>query len=124
MFQVLFALQNVPVSTPELSGLTLSSIGIEETRTRFDLEVHLSETTEGLKGVFVYNTDLFDRATIERMAGHYQMMLEGIAVNPNQRLSELPLLTEAERHQLLVSGTIPPPSIPGTNASMNCLRNR
>ena len=70
--------------------------------TRFDLEVELSETAEGLKCTFVYNTDLFDAATIERMAGHYQMMLEGIAANPDQRLSELPLLTEAEQHQLLV----------------------
>ena len=102
IFQVMFALQNAPVSTPELSGLTLSRMGIEDTITRFDLEVELSETAEGLKCTFVYNTDLFDRATIERMAGHYRMMLEGVAANPDQRLSELPLLTEAERHQLLV----------------------
>ena len=70
--------------------------------TRFDLEVYLWETAEGLRGPFVYNTDLFDAATIERMAGHYQRMLEGIVANPDQRLSELPLLTEAERHKLLV----------------------
>ncbi|MGC2062824.1 MAG: condensation domain-containing protein, partial [Thermodesulfovibrionales bacterium] len=102
LFQVMFALQNTPVSTLELSYLTASRIWVEDTRTRFDLEVHLRETEEGLSGIFVCNTDLFDRATIERMAGHYQMMLEGIAANPDQRLSELPLLTEAERHQLLV----------------------
>ena len=102
VFQVMFALQNTPACAPELSGLTLSRMGIEETRTRFDLEVHLRETTEGLRGVFVYNTDLFDRATIERMAGHYQRIMEGIAANPDQRLSELPLLSEAERYKLLV----------------------
>ena len=102
IFQVMFALQNVPVSTLELPSLTLSRMGIEDRMTRFDLEVALSETMEGLKCAFAYNTDLFDRATIERMAGHYQMMLGGIAANPDLRLSELPLLTETERHKMLV----------------------
>jgi amino acid adenylation domain-containing protein/FkbM family methyltransferase len=102
IFQLMFTLQNVPLSTLELPALTVDRLWIEDTRTRFDLEVDLSETTEGLKCTFVYNTDLFDSATVERMAGHYQMILEGIAANPDLRLSELPLLTEAERHKLLV----------------------
>jgi amino acid adenylation domain-containing protein len=102
IFQVMFILQNVPISTLELPALTVNRIWVEDTMTKFDLEVHLRETAEGLKCSFVYNTDLFDRATIERMAGHYQIMLEEIAANPDQRLSELPLLTEAERHQLIV----------------------
>jgi aspartate racemase len=101
LFQVMFALQNASTFAPQLSGLMVIPMEIENTRTRFDLEVHLSETSEGLKGAFVCNTDLFDAATIERMAGHYQRMLEGIAANPDQRLSELPLLTEAEQHKLL-----------------------
>ncbi|HAM51733.1 MAG TPA: non-ribosomal peptide synthetase [Nitrospiraceae bacterium] len=102
LFQVLFALQNVPLSRLELSGLTLSRMVIENTKTRFDLEVHFSETEEGLKGEFIYSTDLFDSSTVERMAGHYQKIVEGIVVNADQRLSELPLLTETERHRLLV----------------------
>jgi amino acid adenylation domain-containing protein len=102
LFQVMFALQNAPVSNLELPGLTLSHMGIETTRTRFDLEVHLWEAEEGLRAAFVYNTDLFDPDTIKRMAGHYQRILEGIVDNPDRRLSELPLLTEAERHKLLV----------------------
>ena len=101
LFQVMFAMQNVPIATLELSSLTPDPLETERTMTRFDLEVHLQETREGIKGKFVYNIDLFDVATIERMIGHYRTMLEGIAENPDQRLSELPLLTEAERHQLL-----------------------
>ena len=101
IFQVMFTLQNVP-STLELPALKVNRIWIEDSRTKFDLEVDLSETMEGLKCTFAYNTDLFDRSTIERMGGHYQMILEGIAANPDQRLSELPLLTEAERYKLLV----------------------
>ncbi len=48
------------------------------------------------------NTDLFDPDTIWRMIGHYQRLLEGIVSNPQQRLSELPILTDRERHQILV----------------------
>ena len=102
LFQVMFALQNVPYSTTDMEGLIMKTAELENTRTPFDLQVHLWETEEGLKGAFVYNTDLFYRATIERMAGHYQRILEGIVVDPEQRLSELPFLTEAERHQMLV----------------------
>jgi len=102
VFQVMFSLQNMPYFVPALSRLTLSKKMIEDTMMRSDLGVYLRETEEGLKGEFVYNTDLFDAATIERMAGHYQRILEGIADDPDQRLSELPLLTDSERHQLLV----------------------
>lgn len=102
LFQVMFALRNVPDTPLELSGLRLSRMEIEITKAKFDLEVHLGETEEGLKGIFVYNADLFDAATIERMAEHYRMILEGIVANPDLRLSELPLLTEADRQQMLV----------------------
>ncbi|MEQ8464528.1 non-ribosomal peptide synthetase [Coleofasciculus sp. E1-EBD-02] len=49
-----------------------------------------------------YDTSRFDQATIVRMLGHFQTLLEGIIVNPQQIISQLPLLTEAEKHQLLV----------------------
>jgi len=60
------------------------------------------EMGEVIQVCWQYNTDLFDGATIARMAGHFQTLLEGIVANPHQRLSELPLLTAAERHQLFV----------------------
>ncbi len=102
LFQVLFTLQNVTDLNLELSGLSVSRMEVESKRTRFDLEVHLQEGAEGLKGTFIYNTNLFEAATIERMAGHYEKLLEGIAADPDQKLSDLPLLTDAEKHQLLV----------------------
>ena len=67
-----------------------------------DLDVMMMEMGEVLLAGWQYNTDLFDKATIARMAGHYQTLLEAIVANPNQRISELPLLTPADRHQLLV----------------------
>jgi amino acid adenylation domain-containing protein len=60
------------------------------------------ETLEGLRGRFEYSTDLFEAATIARMAGHLHTLLEGIVADPEQRLSRLPLLTADERHCLLV----------------------
>ncbi|MBW4497711.1 MAG: amino acid adenylation domain-containing protein [Oscillatoria princeps RMCB-10] len=68
----------------------------------FDLDVMVMEMGEVFQVGWEYNTDLFDGATISRMAGHFQNLLEGIVANPHQKLSELPLFTAAERHQLLV----------------------
>jgi non-ribosomal peptide synthetase component F len=62
----------------------------------------MAETDDGLVCFFEYSTDIFEPTTITRMLGHFQSLLEGIAANPEQRLSELPLLSTAERHQLLV----------------------
>src|SRR5947209_6370105 len=69
---------------------------------KFDLTMNLVDSEQGLIGEVEYNSDLFEATTITRMLGHFQTMLEGIVANPAQRLSDLPLLTEAERQQLLV----------------------
>jgi amino acid adenylation domain-containing protein len=102
LFQVMFALQNVPRQTLELPGLTVNRLEVDSGTAKFDLALSIVEEAEGLRAVCEYNTDLFDATTIERMMGHYQTLLEGIVANPDQRVSLLPLLTEAERHQMLV----------------------
>ncbi|MBR8835476.1 MAG: amino acid adenylation domain-containing protein [Stigonema ocellatum SAG 48.90 = DSM 106950] len=103
LFQVVFALQNVaPSEDLKLSGLKTSFMTIDNKTAKFDLFLQLSETSNGLTGWFEYNTDLFDAATISRMAGHFQTLLEGIVADPEQCLLDLPLLTERERYQLLV----------------------
>ncbi|PYV90774.1 MAG: non-ribosomal peptide synthetase, partial [Acidobacteria bacterium] len=101
LFQVAFALQNTPRPSPPFSGLKVSTIAAYR-NIRFDLEVHLTEVDDGLHGLFVYNTRLFEAQAIARMARHFRSVLEGIAENPELRLSELPMLTPEERHQLLV----------------------
>src|SRR5437667_1440089 len=101
LFQVVFALQNSPRPSPPFSGLKVSTIAAYR-NIRFDLEVHLTEVDDGLHGLFVYNTRLFEAQAIARMARHFRSVLEGIAENPELRLSELPMLTPEERHQLLV----------------------
>jgi aspartate racemase len=103
LFQVMFVLQNTPMrQSLKLPGLTLQPWNLDSEIAMFDLSLAMWETEQGLQGEWEYNTDLFDAATITRMAGHFQTLLEGIVANLEQRVSELPLLTASERHQLLV----------------------
>ncbi|HZB43822.1 MAG TPA: amino acid adenylation domain-containing protein, partial [Pyrinomonadaceae bacterium] len=102
LFQVMFALQNAPVPSVATPGLSLGPVEVETGTSMFDLSLSLEETARGLAGVFEYSTDLFDAATVERMSSHFRNLLEGVAANAGQRLSELPLLGERERRRLLV----------------------
>jgi len=100
LFQVMFSLDDALVPAVELPELSVSSYPVEIGTAKFDLGLSMENTASGLIGVWEYNTDLFDETTIARMAGHYQTLLEAIAANPKQEISELPLLTPAERQQL------------------------
>ncbi|WP_416212277.1 non-ribosomal peptide synthase/polyketide synthase [Nostoc sp. DedSLP03] len=102
LFQVMFVLQNAPMSEIELTGLTVSSLPIESSTAKFDLTLSMENTATGLFGWWEYNTDLFSRITIERMTGHFVTLLEGIVSNPTEQISQLPILTATEQHQLLV----------------------
>jgi amino acid adenylation domain-containing protein/FkbM family methyltransferase len=102
LFQVAFVLQNTPSTPRELEGLTLTPLETATGTSKFDLMLSMEEQSDGLTGSLQYSTDLFDPTTILRMLGHFRSLLEGVAADPNRRLSDLPLLTQAERHQLLV----------------------
>ncbi|MBG1270577.1 non-ribosomal peptide synthetase, partial [Nostoc sp. WHI] len=101
VFQVMFALQNAPMSEMVLPELTLSSLILENQTAKFDLSLTLESTGDGLVGSWEYNTDLFEAATISRMTGHFQTLLSGIVAHPEQPISQLPLLTASEQEQLL-----------------------
>ncbi|MGM3309125.1 condensation domain-containing protein, partial [Anabaena sp. WFMT] len=102
LFQVMFVLQNAPLSELELAGLTLSAVETELGIAKFDLTLYMEQVDSGLRAAFEYNTDLFDASTISRMAGHLQTLLTAIAANPDQQILELPLLTSTEEEQLLI----------------------
>ncbi|TBR57179.1 non-ribosomal peptide synthetase, partial [Westiellopsis prolifica IICB1] len=101
-FQVMFALQNAPTETLELTGLSVNLLPIESATAKFDITLSMQNTTDGLLGMWEYNTDLFDASTIERMIGHYVTLLEAIVNNPSEHIGQLPLLRESEKQQLLV----------------------
>ncbi len=103
LFQVMFALQNTPAATFKLSSLTFDVLEIDVKAAKFDLTFSMAEDDEQqLSGTLGYNTDLFDAASISRLAAHFQTLLESIVADPQQRISELEMLDEAERQQLLV----------------------
>jgi amino acid adenylation domain-containing protein/thioester reductase-like protein len=103
LFQVMFALQTMPVETPLPAALTIDELPLDTGAAQFDLNLALEETADGLLGLLEYSTDLFDEATISRLAAHYQTLLTAAVANPDLHLSQLPLLTPAETHQLLVT---------------------
>ncbi|MBG1265934.1 non-ribosomal peptide synthase/polyketide synthase [Nostoc sp. WHI] len=102
LFQMAFMLQNAPMSEVEMTGLTITHLSTESVNAKFDLTLAMGSTDEGLVGVWEYNTDLFDASTIARMAGHFVTLLEAIVANPQERISQLPLLTTVEQQQLLI----------------------
>jgi amino acid adenylation domain-containing protein len=102
LFQVSFAFQNTPRVPPRLSGVTVEELEVDTGIARFDLHLFMEEIDGHLKGYWDYDTNLFSGDTIERMLGHFQNLLQGIVEDPNQRISELPLLSEVEKQQLLV----------------------
>jgi len=114
LFQIVFALQNTPMEQLVLPGLVLSPVELETKTSRFALELYLWKCTDnfrnlwgkgwqrsdGLRGVVVYNTDLFDEIAIASLRHHFQTLLEGIVANPDTHLSELSLLTVEEQCEL------------------------
>lgn len=103
LFQVMFVLQNQPAEERQLEGLSMSPLKIERGNAKFDLLLSLTERPEGLSGSLEYATDLFDAATITRLRGNFQTLLEAIIKNPDEKVTSLALLTEGERHQLLIA---------------------
>ncbi|HEV7236347.1 MAG TPA: amino acid adenylation domain-containing protein, partial [Ktedonobacteraceae bacterium] len=101
-FQVMLAFEPLPSSSAPLPQWTLTTEDIQTGAAKFDLYLELEERPDGLHGRLEYRTDLFEEATIRRLIGHWQTLLEGIVAHPEQRLSALPLLAEAERQQVLV----------------------
>ena len=102
LFQVMFVLQNARSEPLELPGLKLTPVEVDSGTTHFDLTLHIADTGHELIATLAYNTDLFETASIVRMLKHFTTLLETICASPDRRLSELPLLTEPERRQLLL----------------------
>src|SRR5258708_37667108 len=84
----------------EMPGLGLEPLDLERPTAKLDLAVNLIEAAGELTGAWMFNTDLYDGTTMRRLAGQWAVLLAGAVEAPERRLSELPLLSAAERHQL------------------------
>src|SRR4029079_5165086 len=91
LFQLMFNLLNAPVEQMESGSLALSPLESPKSAALFDLQVYVQETRRGLSTVWEYATDLFDAATMERLARHFGNLLSGLVERPEAHLSELPL---------------------------------
>jgi hypothetical protein len=92
-----FTLQHIPSSSLELDGLQVERIKTESGRDITFLGLAMTQGDEDLTARLNYNSHIFEAATIRRMLGDLQSLLEGIVADPEQRISGLPLLTEAEQ---------------------------
>jgi amino acid adenylation domain-containing protein len=101
LFQVMFVLQNASLAESALPGLSLSPVQIASGAAKFDLILAIEESAEKMQCELQYDPDLFDEGSVERMAGHFQTILNGIVAEPEERLSRLPLLGETELRWLL-----------------------
>ena len=102
LFQVMFVMQNEPRTELEMSGVAVSAVGTQSGTAKFDVTMAITEAEGGLRGGIEYNTDIYEAETIERMAGHFERILESMVERPEQRVGEIEMLTEDEQHQLLV----------------------
>ncbi|NEP86223.1 MAG: amino acid adenylation domain-containing protein [Okeania sp. SIO2C2] len=101
LVQIAIALQNTKMEPWNLPGLRVSQM-LDSDFTRFDLEVQLMEVSSGLEVSCNYSRDIFESDTIDRMMKHFQVLLEAVVTHPEQRVLQLPLMTEVELDQILV----------------------
>ena len=102
LFQVLFTLQNAPWPKVRLADLTISHVPLDNQTAKVDLWMSMRETETGLQTEVEYNVALFEAATIERMMGHLETLLESIAADADRPIGLLPILTDHERRQILL----------------------
>ncbi|HYX23921.1 MAG TPA: amino acid adenylation domain-containing protein, partial [Thermoanaerobaculia bacterium] len=103
LFQVMFTLQNASAGAPRLPGLAVEPLAVESGLAKFDLLLAVTGDEKGLDASFELNADLFDGATIERLAASFETLLWGIVTDPRRHFSELPLLPAAELRQVLLA---------------------
>ncbi len=102
LFQVLFALQNLPNEKLRLPGLTLEQVVLHSGAAQADISLHVGRDEVGYAMAFEYNTDLFEGATIRALGHHFVRLLEEVVRDPAQRVLDIPILSDAERRRLLV----------------------
>jgi amino acid adenylation domain-containing protein len=101
LFQMMFTFQNIPKQVFEIPGLSITELPFDAGIAKFDLSVEVWDDKQ-FHCQFEYNTDLFERSTMQRMLRHFEQLLNSALEKPDARLSQLQLMTAHERHQVLV----------------------
>ncbi|WP_369051314.1 condensation domain-containing protein, partial [Burkholderia gladioli] len=103
LFQAMLVLQNMAPAELALDGLAIRPFAIDQVSAKHDLTLNVVEDGEQLQCSFEYGADLFDAATIERMAGHLRQLLAALASQPECRVRELPMMAAGEREAVLAA---------------------
>ncbi|MGW4820643.1 non-ribosomal peptide synthetase [Streptomyces sp. NPDC004227] len=101
VYQVSFSYGREPVPTLAMAGARLTRLPVRSEGARFDLELQAFDTDGGVTGWFEYDRDLFDEATILRLAGHFRRLVEQVTARPGTPIGDLDLLDDAERHRVV-----------------------
>ncbi|MFF2951680.1 amino acid adenylation domain-containing protein [Kitasatospora sp. NPDC057965] len=99
VFQVSFVFQNIAMPSFEVAGLHLEPMEVASSTARFDLELQVFDRPEGLSGRFEYNSDLFEAATVDQLAGHLRLLVERLLADPDRPVGEVPLLSADEERE-------------------------
>ena len=102
IYQVLFGLQNVPKRTFDVSGLSIERASVHQGTSILDMSWFAFETDEGILLRVEYSTDLFEPDTIRSAVGHFENLLNSMAVHPESRIADLDVLGIAEKHKVIV----------------------
>lgn len=102
LFQTMFVFLNEVAPLPHWPGLEVRKLDVETGTAKFDLTVLVEAQKKTIKVGCEFNRDLFDKATIDRLLGHYRAFLEAVAENPASRIGAVNLLSASERQQVLV----------------------
>jgi len=122
LFQVMFIMQHA--EEPGVESSAFEPVATDAGTSRFDLTLSVTERPEGLRMSFEYSTDLFEHATVERLAGHLETLLRAAAADPEQPITRLPLLTEPERAGLLTVSTGPVAEVPSGATVVDLFESR
>ncbi len=101
LFQVFFQFRNLPFDAPSFAGLGCEPLEFDPGTAQFDLAVDSMPAAGGVRIALTYNSDLFERETAKRIAGHYRALLEAVVRDPELRVSSIPLLQAEESRQVL-----------------------
>ncbi|MBY0278541.1 amino acid adenylation domain-containing protein, partial [Candidatus Binatia bacterium] len=112
LYQAMFLLVDAAIPVAQMAGLTVEPVEVERGGAMTDLSLLVERRSSGAVAKLEYSTDLFERERMARMLAHYAELLTGIAADPDQRLSQLPLLTADERQRIVVEWNATARSLP------------
>ena len=121
--QSMIVLLNAPTESLSVQGLRLTPIPLESTTTQYDLLFHFWEDDQGLSGRLRYSTDLFDRATIDRLLGHFRTLIDNVTQDADRLIDDVPMLTAAERQELIVNWNATATPFPTIAACTSCSKH-